>query len=505
MRTLRNCLALLLACQCFGGATLAAQDTPELAWFFQAASKDEREARAAQKELAANWRIGYTALLIDLARLMPAARRPAVSPDRPGPETTVDEDRPDPVSGGGAALDSLRSDPIDPASRIRTRLLKFLEDRTRQRFGDDLGRWREWLWALPYEPHPRYAEFKGIVYGQIDPRMRSFFPAGARSLIRLDEIDWGGVRVNGIPPLDHPKYISAADAAYLKDGHIVFGLEINGEARAYPRRILAWHEMARDKVGGVELTIVYCTLCGTVIPYESAVAGRTLTFGTSGLLYRSNKLMFDEETNSLWSTFEGKPVVGSLSDSDVELQRHAVVTTTWGEWRRDHPNTTVLALETGHKRDYSEGAAYRDYFATDRLMFRVPRVDNRLKNKAEVLTFFVPWDTGATQRQAVATAADFLKKQPIYHLDVGGVPLVVLTTREGANRVYATTTHRLAGLVDPMRVRDVNGRVWRITERALVADDDAQAQMARVPAQRAFWFGWYAQFPDTLLITKNEK
>jgi hypothetical protein len=215
--------------------------------------------------------------------------------------------------------------------------------------------------------------------------MRAFFPPGVQASIRLDEIDWGGVLVNGIPPLRDPKILSVADATYLKDSNVVFGLVANGEAQAYPKRILAWHEMATDRVGGVDLTIVYCTLCGTVIPFESRVNGRSFHFGTSGLLYRSNKLMFDEETSSLWSTFEGVPVVGSLVGSGVRLQLHAVVTTTWKEWRTEHPDTRVLSLDTGYTRDYSEGAAYRDYFSTDRLMFQVSKIDARLRNKAEVL------------------------------------------------------------------------------------------------------------------------
>jgi hypothetical protein len=124
--------------------------------------------------------------------------------------------------------------------------------------------WQRWIWARPYDPHPEYARFKGRIYKSIDPAFESFFPPGVKSIIRLDEIDWGGVVVNGIPPLNYPKHISAAQATYLGDGNIVFGITANGESRAYPKRILAWHEMARDRIGGVELTVVYCTLCGTV-------------------------------------------------------------------------------------------------------------------------------------------------------------------------------------------------------------------------------------------------
>ena len=105
------------------------------------------------------------------------------------------------------------------------------------------------MWTLPYDPHPEYATLKGLVYGKVDPRMQAFFPLGVKSTIRLDEIDWGGVTVNGIPPLRLPKMLPAATARYLGDSNIVFGIVVNGEARAYPKRILAWHEMAIDRIG----------------------------------------------------------------------------------------------------------------------------------------------------------------------------------------------------------------------------------------------------------------
>ena len=119
------------------------------------------------------------------------------------------------------------------------------------------------------------------------------------------------------------------------------------------------YEMALDRLGGVELTIVYCTMCGMVIPFESVAHGRRYRFGTSGLLYRSNELIFDHETHSLWNTFEGVPVVGALAGSGLRLTPRAVVTTTWGEWRRQHPATNVPSLDTGHRRDFAQGRRSR--------------------------------------------------------------------------------------------------------------------------------------------------
>ena len=302
-------------------APLNAQSSPhpDIQVFFQATSEDSGVAEAALEQIAANWRDGYAIMLVDLATLLTP------------------------------------SETADCRSRIRRRLIRFLVQETGRTLPDDLNLWRDWIWDLDYEPHPDYALFKGMVYGLIDTRMQNFFRAKAPATIRLDEIVWGGVRVNGIPPLDHPAHLEAAAAEYLKDDHLVFGIALGGEARAYPRRIIAWHELVRAAVGGIELTIVYCTLCGTVIPYGSMVDGRLVTLGTSGLLYRSNKLMFDEATMSLWSTLVGGPAVGPLVGQGIELDVYPVVTTTWGEWRAAHPDTKVLSINTGFERDYSEG------------------------------------------------------------------------------------------------------------------------------------------------------
>ena len=257
--------------------------------------------------------------------------------------------------------------------------------------------------------------------------------------------------------------------------------------------------MAHDRLGGVELTIVYCTLCGTVIPYESVADGTHVQLGTSGFLYRSNKLMFDQGTKSLWNTFEGVPVVGPLVGSGIRLRHRSVVTTTWREWRRTHPETTVLSLETGHTRDYSEGAAYRDYFATDRLWFGVPLSDDRLKNKDEVVILQLQDAEGIWRPLAVAVK--FLEDRPVYQTEHAGRQLAVVTSQRGANRVYDVGEVRLTGLLDPARVADAVGAgSGELGKVRLVSETDPSRRLPRVASQRAFWFGWYAQFPHTRLI-----
>ena len=473
---------------------------PDIGLFFRLLAQDDDESEAALEEIGARWRHGYAGMIWDMVRFLVPPRRMAFPPPNT-PSTAIDPEAANAGVGALAPQSPLApSEPEHPSTRVWRRLMDFLEDRTGQRFRGDIRRVHQWIWDQPYDPHPDYALFKGAWYSEIDPRFGEFFPRGTPSTIRLDEIDWGGVAVNGIPPLEYPAHTAATDdaAEYLDDDNIVFGIAAGGETRAYPKRILAWHEMALDQVGGLELTIVYCTLCGTVIPYESVVDGQHIRFGTSGLLYRSNKLMFDHGTKSLWNTFEGVPVVGPLVGSGIRLAHRSVVTTTWGEWRRMHPETTVLTLDTGHERDYGEGVAYRAYFRSDDLMFDVPELDDRLDNKDEVLVTLL--EDAAGNRRPLAISAEFLEDHRLHVEEHAGLRLLVVTTREGANRVYDAGSTTFDRLEDDLVVVDADGGRWQVTEQALVHMADPARRASRVAAQRAFWFGWYSQFPETRLV-----
>ncbi len=383
-----------------------------------------------------------------------------------------------------------------PDEQSRRRIISALERGTGQRLGRDLEGWWEWIWRTDPGTHPEYAAFKAVLYATLDPSFEDYFDDNPAANIRLDEIRWGGVGRDGIPPLDHPKMIAAAEAAYLEDDNVVFGIALDGDVRAYPKRILAWHEMFKDSIAGEHHTGVYCTLCGTMILYRSAHEGVHHELGTSGFLYRSNKLMYDHATRSLWSTFAGEPAVGPLVGQGFRLEPRHVVTTTWGEWRRRHPGTRVLSLDTGHERDYGEGVAYRQYFATDRLMFGVPRLDPRLRNKDEVLALRFP---DAPGRQ-LAIWVVFLSRNRVYHDRLGDTEFVILTDQSGASRVYESAGRRFTGWDNDTTAWDDSGARWAVTEGGLVGQ--AGERLERLPAHRAFWFGWYAQYPETRLVRR---
>nr|CAA6821370.1 MAG: Unknown protein [uncultured Thiotrichaceae bacterium] len=377
--------------------------------------------------------------------------------------------------------------------QLTRQLMDILRKKTGQTFGNNLDEWYRWIWRSPENRHPEYAEFKARLYELIDPRFANYFSGIQSTDIRLDEVRWGGVMQDGIPPLRSPKMIPASQAGYLGDTDVVFGVSVNGDERAYPKRILAWHEMFTDTIGGTDFAGVYCTLCGSVVLYETRHKGKSYQLGTSGFLYRSNKLMYDKGTQSLWSTTWGKPVIGALVGKGIELGQDAVVTTTWGEWKRRHPESTVLSLDTGYERNYGEGVAYQDYFATQKLMFAVPETDGRLQNKDEVLALSFP---GVADTLAID--ANYLKKNSVHNDKVGSQALVVLTDASGANRVYDSGGIQFKSYDADKQVMDVQGNTWAVGEDALTGANGQK--LKRLAARRAFWFGWYAAYNDTRLV-----
>lgn len=379
---------------------------------------------------------------------------------------------------------------------LTDKIFSLLKEKTKQDFGYNSNDWYYWLWNKPERIKPEYANFKADVYRLIDPVFEGYFRNRQDSArVRLDEIRWGGVVQDGIPPLRNPEMIEAQYASYLDEDNLVFGIEINGDARAYPKRILAWHEMFVDTVGGVNIAGVYCTLCGTVIPYKTNFNGVAHELGTSGFLYRSNKLMYDKATQSLWNTITGEPVLGPLVDMGIALEHLSVVTTTWGEWKRRHPLTTVLSLDTGHRRNYNEGIAYKDYFSSDRMMFNTPFKDERLQNKREILALRFT----ASPKEQLAIDTQFLNKNPLYITNIGQQKVLILTDLTGANRVYDPEDIEFISYDQDSKLVDVQGYEWQLTEESIIRPDQ-EKRLTRLPYHRAFWFGWLAAYPETRLI-----
>ena len=231
-----------------------------------------------------------------------------------------------------------------------------------------------------------------------------------------------------------------------------------------------------------------------------------MEFGTSGLLFRSNKLMYDRDTFSLWHQFLGEPVVGTLANSGIKLEVLPVLLTTWDEWLEAHSDTTVLDADTGlyppevYFPEFDQRSIYyrvREYPGT---AFPVWRRSNLLDEKAQVLGLT---DEGS----AKAYPLELLKQQPVVNDSLGDLALVVVTGGDaGGARAYQRGPHRFnlrsedsGGRVDDGLgiLTDEGGGLWRVEEEALVNIADPPQRLLRLGSHTAYWFGWYAFYPET--------
>ncbi|MEO5697482.1 MAG: DUF3179 domain-containing protein [Burkholderiaceae bacterium] len=279
----------------------------------------------------------------------------------------------------------------------------------------------------------------------------------ANSSLPAQAIQRGGPPKDGIPAIDDPKFVPAGRSGLDADDRVL-GLLLNGVARAYPIRILNWHEVVNDRFADRAVVVSYCPLCGTGMAFEAPVRPGGTGFGVSGLLYNSDVLLYDRATESLWSQILGTAISGPLQGT--RLQPIALTHTSWSDWRARHPDTQVLSTETGFARDYGRDP-YAGYDRMQRLLFDVQHRDDRFPLKEWVL----------------------------------GIEI------DGTHKAYPFSV--LARRVDARgELTDkVGNRTLRIRYDAHHGSAEAfDAAGLKLPATMAFWFAWVAFHPQTEVL-----
>lgn len=171
----------------------------------------------------------------------------------------------------------------------------------------------------------------------------------SRHNVDLSEILSGGPPKDGIPAVDKPSFLPAAEETGIGDREPVLTLELGNEVRAYPIRYLMWHEIANDTVAGVPVAVTFCPLCNTAMVFDRRVKGRTLSFGVSGKLRASDMVMYDRETESWWQQALGEGIVGQ--HTGTQLTQLPAVMESWAQFRARHPAGLVMA-EPAFRRQY---------------------------------------------------------------------------------------------------------------------------------------------------------
>jgi hypothetical protein len=319
----------------------------------------------------------------------------------------------------------------------------------------------------------------------------------------------GGPPPDGIPAIDEPKFLPTAEVDFLEDTEPVLALTIGDESRAYPVQVLIWHEIVNDTIDGIPVTVTYCPLCNSAIAFDRRLGDRVLDFGTSGLLYNSALVMYDRQTETLWSHFTGEAAIGHLTGEVLDV--FPMSTVSWQDWRDANPDGLVLSRDTGFDRNYGTNP-YPGYDDVDSAPFLFDgEVDGRLAAKERILGIERDGD-------AAAVRLDALQEDGVEEVDLGSEKLVawVLSgtasaldagTVSGGRDVGATGVfsrvvdgQELTFEVDEDRfVDDQTGSSWNVLGLA-TAGPLAGTQLDAVAHVDTFWFAWAAFRPETVVV-----
>jgi hypothetical protein len=337
---------------------------------------------------------------------------------------------------------------------------------------------------------------------------REFRTDFSRHTVPYSEILSGGVPKDGIPSIDHPRFVSITEAdGWLQPVEPVVFVEVGDAARAYPIQILMWHEIVNDELGGLPLLVTFCPLCNTAIAFERLFDDQSLDFGTTGRLRYSNLIMYDRQTESWWQQATGEAIAGEYAGQRLEFYPAAIIS--WDEFKSAHPQGDVLSRETGISRNYGHNpyAGY-DSIHSSPFLYRGPEIPGILLPAARVLTLDLDGD-------AVAYPYDVLQEVSVINDEVGGQPVTVFWTEGTASALDAITvaggrdvgaavaySRSLADRTLTFTARDgrifdeQTGSEWNIFGQAVSGSLAGQA-LEPVVSINHFWFSWAAFRPDT--------
>ena len=314
---------------------------------------------------------------------------------------------------------------------------------------------------------------------------------GVKHIIPLDKIRGGGPPKDGIPSIDDPKFMVADEAEFVSDTDVVIGLEIDGDARAYPLFIMVWHEIVNDIVGGTPVAVTYCPLCYTNQVFERVLDGQAVEFGTSGKLYNSNLVMYDRLTDSYWSQALGLAITGELTGDVLEIIPFDVIT--WGDWKKLHPDSKVLTTETGHIRAYGADP-YGNYYTDNRIMFPVENLDERMHPKEIILGFHID--------EVYKAYKQFdLQNMVVTNDNIGDTPILLTSLFSGNARAFDRTLDDevLEFEFSDGKILDLQTDSEWNYDGVSVSGPHKDKTLERLAFSPGFWFEWFAFHPDTLV------
>jgi hypothetical protein len=307
-------------------------------------------------------------------------------------------------------------------------------------------------------------------------------PDGTKYLVHPDKLrnggpPKGGIGIDrGIPAIADPKFETSKEATWLNENDLVLGLNYKGSVKAYPTRILTWHEIVNDVAGSDPIIVTYCPLCMSGLAFKSTINNKAVRFGVSGKLMNSNLVMYDESTDSYWNQLTGQAIIGKLTGTTLE--RVPIIPATWGDWKSKHSDTLVLSKNTGILRNY-DFDPYESYFKSQDT-FGTPFNDTRLGVKDLVF----PVDIG---NEIKVYAEKYVEKDNVINDVVGGENILVIWDLE----------------LNTVRIFKRGERIFSYKDGKIMAGRDEwdvnrlQKELEEFETFNTYWFSWVAFRPES--------
>ncbi len=328
------------------------------------------------------------------------------------------------------------------------------------------------------------------------------------SLIPGDQLYDSGVVESGIPALTNPKYASVlASDAVIADDLMGISLEIDGQHRYYPVQIMNWHEVVNDTIGGKDVAITYCPLCGTGIVYSRHVdfeapdalsPNSVITLSATGQVYNNNTILKDAESGSLWIQALGKAIQGDAIGAELTVIPSQMMD--WRTWKSLYPSGSVLSTDTGISRDYTRHP-YGNYDTSKGLYFPINHTSGDFTSKW--VTYGVTDGTNGLAFSSLALSGtgmmtaklDDVPVMAVYDFDTETVRVYDWSGMNGSPKF----TYEFA----KQRLVDESGGIWNIDGKA-TSGSYKGAQLSELGAVRGYWFCLAAMHPTWKAVTVSE-
>jgi hypothetical protein len=277
--------------------------------------------------------------------------------------------------------------------------------------------------------------------------------------IPIEFVKDGGPPRDGIPSIDNPEFINISEANFLNNDDRVLGVYFKGIPKAYPVRILNFHEIVNDEFDGHPVVVTFCPLCGSGMAFDAMIEGQKRTFGVSGLLYNSDVLLYDRQSETLWSQILSEAVAGRLAGEKLDIIQ--TYNTSWKNWKDQYPGTLVLSTNTGFSKDYSRDP-YPEYYDSEKVWFPVANKNDAMHPKAKILGLEI------NSKYKAYPFSELEKSREILRDNFNGQDLLIHYNKK--------------------------------EESAYITDADNNV----INSTTLFWFAWVAFHPDTEVYSKKK-